>query len=194
MRKLPNALLAAAVVLVTLQLMMHSICVLAVDLDQCGARLQGQQNTTQNTTDAQGSPPTLRVSYEQCLVECGGGLGDINWQYFSSNFGAWSLPWISLMFQIPFGGERKSARPSFMLNRLSHNEQSHWTILCPFSSPSVPPPSLHTPSRLHTSTGVGSLERSWMSNTPILNSSQLSWLLFTTFPLRWNTIHLSSTP
>ncbi|KAF9648211.1 hypothetical protein BDM02DRAFT_3096835, partial [Thelephora ganbajun] len=52
------------------------------------------------------SPPPLNVSYEQCLAECGTGMGDIDWQGFSQNFGAWLLPWIALMFQIPFGAEQ----------------------------------------------------------------------------------------
>jgi hypothetical protein len=34
-------------------------------------------------------------------------MGDVNWQGLSQNFGAWLLPWITLMFQIPFGAERK---------------------------------------------------------------------------------------
>ena len=47
----------------------------------------------------------LQLSYEQCLALCGGGMGDIDWETFSQSFGAWFLPWIALMFQIPFGSE-----------------------------------------------------------------------------------------
>jgi len=79
----------------------------AADLKTCGVRLQEQQNVTWNATDHTESPTTLRLSYESCLVECGTGMGDVNWRGFSQNFGAWLLPWIALMFQIPFGAERK---------------------------------------------------------------------------------------
>jgi len=82
----------------------------AVNLKACGARLQKQQNIAWNTTYETEPPPPLRLSYDQCLVECGGGMGDVNWQGLSPNFGAWLLPWIALMFQIPFGAERKRHR------------------------------------------------------------------------------------
>ena len=35
-------------------------------------------------------------------------MGDVDWEALSGNFGGWLLPWIALMFQIPFGAERKS--------------------------------------------------------------------------------------
>lgn len=87
----------------------------AVDLTACGARLQGQQDAAWNATNQTGPPPTLSLSYEQCLVECGGGMGDVNWEGFSQNFGAWLLPWIALMFQIPFGADRKFHHFTFAL-------------------------------------------------------------------------------
>ena len=93
--------------LVILQLAAQIPCADAVDLKACGARLQEQQNAAQNTTYTTESPLVLRISYEQCLVECGAGMGNVNWQGFSQNFGAWLLPWIALMFQVPFGAERK---------------------------------------------------------------------------------------
>jgi len=79
-----------------------------VDLTACGARVQEQQNAARTTTNITELPLELRISYEECLVECGAGMGNVNWQGFSQNFGAWLLPWITLMFQIPFGAERKS--------------------------------------------------------------------------------------
>jgi len=79
----------------------------AVNMTACGARLQKQLNATWNATYEMESPPPLRLSYEQCLVECGPGMGDVNWQALSPNFGAWLLPWIALMFQVPFGAERE---------------------------------------------------------------------------------------
>lgn len=76
----------------------------AVNLAECSKRLlalEGPWNATNNTSPA----PVLRLSREECVAECGGGIGDFSWQTFSQSFGAWFLPWISLMFQIPFGGE-----------------------------------------------------------------------------------------
>ena len=75
----------------------------AVNLKQCGAGLQATRGTQDgpNTSPA----PVLHLSYEECVAECGGGLGDVIWQGFSQSFGAWFLPWIALAFQIPFGAE-----------------------------------------------------------------------------------------
>ena len=94
--------------LMILQFTAQIPCADAVDLTACGARMQEQQNAARNTTNTTELPLELRISYEECLVECGTGMGNVNWQGFSQNFGAWLLPWITLMFQIPFGAERKS--------------------------------------------------------------------------------------
>ena len=79
----------------------------ATNLRECGARLKDLQEGTWNATNSTSPPPPLRLSYEECVSECGGGTGDVNWDAFSQSFGAWFLPWIALMFQIPFGGERR---------------------------------------------------------------------------------------
>lgn len=136
-----------AAFLIIFQFVIHLPCVDAVDLDTCGTRLLRQQNTTHNTTNALGSPSVLRISYEQCLVECGTGLGDVNWQGFSQNFGAWFLPWVSLMFQIPFGAERKFKCCVNIPCWTSREEQDHWMTLSLSSSPWVLPLSRPTPSR-----------------------------------------------
>ena len=77
----------------------------AVNLRQCGIRLQGLQEGAWNATNSTSPAPLLHLSYGECLTECGGGTGDVNWDAFSQSFGAWFLPWIALMFQIPFGAE-----------------------------------------------------------------------------------------
>lgn len=125
----------AAVILVIFQFVTHGAD--AVNLNACSARLLKQQSEAQNTTNATGSPLVLSISYEQCLVECGSGMGNVNWQSFSENFGAWLLPWISLMFQIPFGAERKFQRHTFIppLTMACFDEQSHRMMFFPFSSP-----------------------------------------------------------
>ena len=93
--------------LVVLLLTAHFMCAGAVNLDTCGARLQQQQNAIQSATNTTVTS-NLTISYQECVTECGGGLGNIDWAGLSQDFGAWLLPWISLMFQIPFGAERES--------------------------------------------------------------------------------------
>ncbi|KAF9646666.1 hypothetical protein BDM02DRAFT_2984008 [Thelephora ganbajun] len=65
----------------------------AVRLDQCRARLA-------NGTDQSGP---LKITYSQCVDKCGGGAGEFRWTMFSQGFNAWLLPWIALIFQLPFG-------------------------------------------------------------------------------------------
>lgn len=62
----------------------------AVNLDQCKANFANETGQTQFT-------------YQQCVHECGGGAGDFQWTMFSQDFSTWLLPWIALMFQLPFG-------------------------------------------------------------------------------------------
>ena len=62
----------------------------AVDLDKCKANFQNETGQTQFT-------------YKQCLETCGGGAGVFKWKMFSDDFSTWLLPWIALMFQLPFG-------------------------------------------------------------------------------------------
>jgi hypothetical protein len=54
-------------------------------------------NSTQNVT----------LTYNQCKCKCGTGPGDFTWTKFSQNFSTWLLPWLALMFQLPFGSEGK---------------------------------------------------------------------------------------
>ena len=76
-----------------------------MDLKKCGEKVEAAQQSVRNGTNST-TTTGLHLSRKDCIIECGGGLGDINWGDFSQNFGAWFLPWISLAFQIPFGGER----------------------------------------------------------------------------------------
>lgn len=109
--QVPNIFLTTATALIVFLFVIRFTCAYAVNLNTCGASLLAQQNAT-NPTE---SPSTLHISYEQCLSECGSGMGGIDWQDFSQNFGAWFLPWISLMFQIPFGAESKCKCHAFGL-------------------------------------------------------------------------------
>ena len=79
----------------------------AANLGVCGERLKEAQQNAWNAANGTSPAPTLQLTYEQCVAECGGGIGDINWGTFAQSFGAWFLPWVALMFQIPFGAEGK---------------------------------------------------------------------------------------
>jgi hypothetical protein len=75
-------------------LLLHlTVQVSAVRLDQCRAKFANE--TSQ-------SGPT-NITYNQCVETCGGGAGEFKWTMFSQGFSAWLLPWIALIFQLPFG-------------------------------------------------------------------------------------------
>ena len=64
-----------------------------VNLVQCGANLANEPG--------QSNPPSM--TYTECVETCGGGAGDFQWTMFSQSFGSWLLPWLALIFQLPFG-------------------------------------------------------------------------------------------
>lgn len=75
-------------------------------LGECVDRLKEAQAAAWNAIHPSVPPPPFQPpTYEECLVECGKGLGDIEWGVFTQSITAWFLPWIVLMFQIPFGAE-----------------------------------------------------------------------------------------
>ena len=61
-----------------------------MDLEQCKAKFANETGQSQFT-------------YEQCVQQCGGGVGEFKWTMFSQDFSTWLLPWFALMFQLPFG-------------------------------------------------------------------------------------------
>ena len=93
-------------ILATCTLVVH-----AVKINECGTRLKEAQDTAWNATHSSIPPPPLQLSYEQCLVECGEGLGDISWSVFAQSVTTWFIPWIALSFQIPFGAEGEPLFP-----------------------------------------------------------------------------------
>ena len=64
----------------------------AINLDQCEAMFVNETGQ-----------PSPQIPYEQCVQTCGGGLGSFQWTMFSQGFSTWLLPWVALMFQLPFG-------------------------------------------------------------------------------------------
>ena len=105
-RSYPSLIAAAAAIILSV---IHLPCVRGVDLNACYAKLGAPlPPLSPNMTEPSPPSPPLNISYKQCLANCGTGVGNIDWQHFPQNFGVWFLPWISLMFQIPFGAERRS--------------------------------------------------------------------------------------
>ena len=91
------------------------LVVCAVKINQCGERLREAQDAVWNATHPSVPPPPFQLSYEQCLVECGEGLGDISWSVFTQSVTTWFIPWIVLIFQIPFGAEGEFLHPYVLL-------------------------------------------------------------------------------
>jgi len=122
--RLHTADLVALFLLVTCPLVGH-----AVKINECGDRLKEAQAAAWNATHPSVPLPPLQLTNEQCLVECGGGLGDISWGVFSQSVTTWFIPWFVLSFQIPFGAEGEPfictiSLPSKILNMGRHGHRS----------------------------------------------------------------------
>ena len=98
----------------------------AVKINECGNRLREAQAATWNATHPSVPPPPFQLSYEQCLVECGEGLGDISWSVFSQSATTWFIPWFVLSFQIPFGAECEPFIRAVSLTFEILNVGRHW--------------------------------------------------------------------
>jgi hypothetical protein len=82
--------------------------VTAVNINQCpdDVRRAAGWNGTSSGNSSIGPDPGVNITYAQCVATCGGnGIGDFDWMSFSQNFSTWLLPWIALIFQLPFGAE-----------------------------------------------------------------------------------------
>ena len=62
-------------------------------------------------TDNQGHPINVTlataITYDLCITACGTGPEPFVWSTFSQQFGAWLLPWLALVSQLPFGANDK---------------------------------------------------------------------------------------
>ncbi|KAF8834534.1 hypothetical protein BDN67DRAFT_859393, partial [Paxillus ammoniavirescens] len=45
------------------------------------------------------------ITIDACYSQCGTGQEPFNWQTFSQDFGAWLLPYLALISQLPFRGK-----------------------------------------------------------------------------------------
>ena len=92
----------------------------AVDMSVCGDRLREAHAAAWNASHPSIPPPPLEVTYQQCLVECGGGLGNVSWSVFSQSVITWFIPWVVLAFQIPFSAECESLAPDLRRQSLMY--------------------------------------------------------------------------
>ena len=92
--------------LVTCPLLAH-----AVQMNACGNRLEQEAAAAWNATHPFDPPPQFNLTYEQCLSECGRGLGDVGWGVFTQSVTTWFVPWIVLSFQFPYGAECEPLTP-----------------------------------------------------------------------------------
>lgn len=135
------------------------ILVHAVKINECGDRLREAQAAAWNVTHPSIPPPPFELTYQQCLAECGGGLGNISWSVFSQSVITWFLPWVVLSFQIPFGAECEPFTPMRRLRlEILSKLQIPLTIFGLSSSPSDHLLSPRTRSKSRTSMHTGSLK------------------------------------
>ena len=103
--------LAASVLLIFLLLVLP---IDAANWDQCLSNIRNatwreSEGITSGGTDNNGYPApltdaTTAVTYGLCKVACGSGPSpSVTWLTFLDQFGAWLLPWLALLSQLPFG-------------------------------------------------------------------------------------------
>ncbi|KAF8839341.1 hypothetical protein BDN67DRAFT_780186 [Paxillus ammoniavirescens] len=85
----------------------------AVNFSQCLIDVQRHANETQDINGLRfnnGSNVTLQsifsataITIDACNSQCGTGQEPFEWETFSQDFGAWLLPYLALISQLPFG-------------------------------------------------------------------------------------------
>ncbi|KAF8835809.1 hypothetical protein BDN67DRAFT_974877 [Paxillus ammoniavirescens] len=85
----------------------------AVNFSQCLIDIQLFANETQDTSGLRfnnGSQVPVQsifnataITIDACYSQCGTGQEPFDWQTFSQDFGAWLLPYLALISQLPFG-------------------------------------------------------------------------------------------
>jgi hypothetical protein len=87
----------------------------AVNFSQCLADVQLYANETQDTSSLRFNNGSLvpvqsifnatAMTIGACYSQCGTGQESFDWQTFSQDFGAWLLPFLALISQLPFGAK-----------------------------------------------------------------------------------------
>lgn len=62
------------------------------------------------STGSPASPPSdaTALSYSGCTKYCGSGPVSFSWSVFAQEYSAWLLPYLALLSQLPFGGQRRT--------------------------------------------------------------------------------------
>ncbi|KAJ7148681.1 hypothetical protein C8R43DRAFT_888665, partial [Mycena crocata] len=86
--------------------------VATVNFDICLAQVQNGDWGHVGATDSLGRPVTnlttaTAITYDLCLRACGSGSEPFVWNIFSQQFGAWLLPYLALVSQLPFGAHNR---------------------------------------------------------------------------------------
>ncbi|KAG6817372.1 hypothetical protein H0H87_009559 [Tephrocybe sp. NHM501043] len=80
----------------------------SVDFRTCLKEVQSGVWGSIGGTDNRGHPISnisnaTAMTYNLCVTACGSGSERFHWDTFSQQFGAWLLPWLALISQLPFG-------------------------------------------------------------------------------------------
>ena len=94
--------------------------VAAVDFKQCLTNIQKSPMGSTGGLDNRGNPianisAATAITYQLCVSACGEGPEAFEWSLFAQRFGAWLLPWLALISQLPFGARLKSENLVSML-------------------------------------------------------------------------------
>ncbi|KAG2148055.1 hypothetical protein DEU56DRAFT_978296 [Suillus clintonianus] len=97
---------------ICLLLLMHAVAnVAAINFTQCLNDILANANATQSLAgllDGNGDPVSnasdaTSITYALCKSACGKGAESFQWSIFSQDLGAWLLPNLALISQLPFG-------------------------------------------------------------------------------------------
>ncbi|KAF8066929.1 hypothetical protein FPV67DRAFT_1216579 [Lyophyllum atratum] len=80
----------------------------AVNFDTCLNEVRSGKWGLTGGTDNRGHPisnieNTTAIVYDLCIAACGSSSEPFEWYLFSQQFGAWLLPWLALISQLPYG-------------------------------------------------------------------------------------------
>ncbi|KAE9382848.1 hypothetical protein BT96DRAFT_1027489 [Gymnopus androsaceus JB14] len=106
-RYLPNSSRSIPTLAVFITLYLCGSTFASTNFDQCLQDIQAGKFGPNAGVDNSGRPVPYQnataIPYEICVIACGGGPEPFSWSDFSNQFGAWLLPWLALLSQLPFG-------------------------------------------------------------------------------------------
>lgn len=92
--------------------LLHPVATTAVNFTQCMIDIRHLPPGTLGGLDSNEKPVDIAnataITYDLCISRCGTGSEPISWSGFFQQFGAWLLPWLALISQLPFGARHRS--------------------------------------------------------------------------------------